>query len=116
QVQSCLSANRSGRGRARAVSTQSPLAGLLHDDRGNLISPSHTNKSNGYRYRYYVSQALLQNNRARAGTVNRIPAEAIERLVDTEIRQLWPASEGGLSSKPAEVNLLARDFVERVSL
>ena len=47
------------------------------------MSPSHTKKSSGRRYRYYVSQALLQNARARAGTVSRIPAEAIERLVDT---------------------------------
>ena len=98
------------------MSSQSPLAGLLHDDRGNLMSPSHTKKSNGRRYRYYVSQALLQNDRARAGTVSRIPAEAIERLVDTEIRRLWSASEGGATSKPAEVNLLPRDFVERVIL
>ena len=93
QVQSCLSANRSGQGRVRSMSSRGSLAGLLHDDRGNLMSPSHTKKSNGRRYRYYVSQALLQNDRARAGTVSRIPAEAIERLVDTEIRRLWSASE-----------------------
>jgi site-specific DNA recombinase len=99
----------------RSLSGQSPLAGLLHDDRGNLMSPSHTKKSDGRRYRYYVSQALLQNDRARAGTVSRIPAEAIERLVDTEIRRLWSAIEGG-TSKPVEVSLLPRDFVERVIL
>ena len=100
------------------MSSQSPLAGLLHDDRGNLMSPSHTKKSNGRRYRYYVSQALLQNDRARAGTVSRIPAEAIERLVDTEIRRLWSATDdlGGSSSNPAEVNLLPRDFVDNVIL
>jgi DNA invertase Pin-like site-specific DNA recombinase len=118
QVQTRLSANRSGQGRVPSMSSQSPLAGLLHDDRGNLMSPSHTKKSNGRRYRYYVSQALLQNDRARAGTVSRIPAEAIERLVDTEIRRLWSATDdlGGSSSNPAEVNLLPRDFVERVIL
>jgi site-specific DNA recombinase len=116
QVQSCLSANRSGQGRVQSVSRREPLAGLLHDDRGNLMSPSHTKKANGRRYRYYVSQALLQNNRARAGTVSRVPAEAIERLVDIEIRRLWSASEGGASLRPAEVNMLPRDFVERVIL
>jgi site-specific DNA recombinase len=118
QMQACLSANRSGEGRVRSMSSQSSLAGLLHDDRGNLMSPSHTKKSNGRRYRYYVSQALLQNNRARAGTVSRIPAEAIERLVDTEIRRLWSATDDpvGASLKPVEVSLLPRDFVERVIL
>jgi site-specific DNA recombinase len=115
QVQSCLSANRSGLDRVRSVSSRGSLAGLLYDDRGNLMSPSHTKKSNGRRYRYYVSQALLQNDRARAGTVSRIPAEAIEQLVDTEIRRLWSAIEGE-TSKPVEVSLLPRDFVERVIL
>src|SRR6202040_1042852 len=33
------------------------LSGLLYDDRGNLMSPSHANKK-GVRYRYYVSQAV----------------------------------------------------------
>jgi site-specific DNA recombinase len=118
RVKSCLSANRSGQGRVRSMSSQSSLAGLLHDDRGNLMSPSHTRKSNGRRYRYYVSQALLQNDRARAGTVSRIPAEAIERLVDTEVRRHWSATDDlvGSSSKSADINLLPRDFVERVIL
>jgi hypothetical protein len=100
------------------MSSRGPLAGLLHDDRGNLMSPSHTKKANGRRYRYYVSQALLQNNRACAGTVSRVPAEAIERLVDTEIRRLWSATDDldESSSRPAEANLLPRDFVERVTL
>ena len=39
------------------------LSGLLYDDRGNLMSPSHANKK-GLRYRYYVSQAVLQNGAA----------------------------------------------------
>jgi site-specific DNA recombinase len=116
QVQSCLSANRSGLNRVRSVSSRGSLASLLYDDHGNLMSPSHTKKANGRRYRYYVSQALLQNDRARAGTVSRVPAEAIERLVDIEIGRLWSASEDGASVRPAEVNLLPRDFVERVIL
>jgi len=117
-VQSCLSANRSGLDRVRSVFSRGSLAGLLYDDRGNLMSPSHTKKSNGRRYRYYVSQALLQNARARAGTVSRIPAEAIERVVDTEIRRLWSATDdlGESSSRPAEANPLPREYVERVIL
>jgi len=114
QVQICLSANRPGRVRVRSMSSQSPLAGLLHDDRGNVMSPSHTKKSNGLRYRYYVSQALLQNDRRGAGTVSRIPAEAIERLVEAEIRRLWSVSQDQLNLQPAEVTLLPSDFVEKV--
>src|SRR5262249_48726365 len=44
------------------------LSGLLFDDRGNHMSPSYANKR-GVRYRYYVSQALLQNRKTEAGTI-----------------------------------------------
>jgi len=61
---------------------QSPhlLTGKLFDDRGNLMSPTHANKA-GVRYRYYTSQALLQGRKADAGSVARVPADEIERLV-----------------------------------
>ena len=118
QAQACLSANRSGQGRGPSVPSRSPLTGLLYDDRGNLMSPTYTKKSNGRRYRYYLSQALLQNDRARAGTVSRIPAETIEHLVDSEIRRLLSATEdlGGSSPRPPLARLSPRDFVDRVIL
>ncbi len=61
---------------------QSPhlLTGKLFDDRGNLMSPTHANK-NSVRYRYYTSQALLQGRKADAGSVARVSAEEVERLV-----------------------------------
>ncbi len=42
------------------------LTGMLFDDRGNRMTPSHANKK-GVRYRYYVSQAVLQNRKNSAG-------------------------------------------------
>ena len=48
--------------RCRLRASAALLAGRLFDDRGNRMSPSHTNKG-GARYRYYVSQAVLQNKR-----------------------------------------------------
>jgi len=95
------------------MSSQSLLTGL-HDDRGNLTSPSPTTKSNGRRYRYYVSQALLQNDRARTSTASRVPAQAIEQLVDTEVKRLRSGSDGGATLKPAEVKLSPCDLVEMV--
>lgn len=56
------------------------LAGLLHDDAGNHMSPSHANKK-GVRYRYYVSQALLQHRKAEAGTIARVSAPEVEAAV-----------------------------------
>jgi hypothetical protein len=61
---------------------QSPaiLTGRIFDDRGNRMSPTHSNKL-GVRYRYYVSHAMLQNRKMHAGTVTRIPAPDIETVV-----------------------------------
>jgi site-specific DNA recombinase len=56
------------------------LCGLLFDDRGNRMSPSHANKK-GVRYRYYVSQALLQNRKAEAGSIARVSAPDLEELM-----------------------------------
>jgi site-specific DNA recombinase len=45
--------------RCRLRGSSAVLSGRLFDDRGNRMSPSHTDKD-GARYRYYVSQAVLQ--------------------------------------------------------
>ena len=67
------------------------LAGYLYDDRGHLMSPSHSRKATGQRYRYYVSQALLQGRPDEAGTVRRVSAEAIESIVDRRLCEALPA-------------------------
>jgi Site-specific recombinases, DNA invertase Pin homologs len=56
------------------------LAGLLHDDAGHRMSPSHAGKA-GVRYRYYVSQALLQHRKAEAGSIARVSAPDVEAAV-----------------------------------
>ena len=61
------------------------LSGLLNDDRGNLMSPSHANKK-GVRYRYYVSQAVLQKRKDEAGSIARVAAPDIEELVIAALR------------------------------
>ncbi|MGN6285541.1 MAG: recombinase family protein [Afipia sp.] len=83
-VQARLDLQRSNHVTARQ-SSESILMGLIRDDAGNLMTPTHTLK-NGKRYRYYISTALLQGEASRAGRVNRIPAEQVERLVAAAIR------------------------------
>src|ERR1700691_1923429 len=46
------------------------LAGKLFDDRGNRMSPSHSTKG-GRRWRYYVSEAVLQGPKDEAGSRSR---------------------------------------------
>ena len=69
-----------------------PLAGKLFDDRGNRMSPSHAAKK-GRRWRYYVSQAILQGRRHEAGSAARVPALEIERRVAEAVRTSLSASD-----------------------
>ena len=55
------------------------------------MSPSHAAKG-GRRWRYYVSQAVLQNRKHEAGSVARVPALEIERRVTEAVRAASPAS------------------------
>src|ERR1700674_3395636 len=59
-----------------------PLTGLLFDDAGHRMVPTHATKA-GVRYRYYVSAPVLHGEAktASAGSVARVPAADIEALV-----------------------------------
>ena len=105
-VQARLAENAVGR-QTKLKSSPALLTGRLFDDRGNRMSPSHTNKL-GVRYRYYVSHAILQRRRGEAGSVGRVPAAEIEKLVLDAIRR--QPSDG--ASEKARV-LTDRDLVEQ---
>jgi DNA invertase Pin-like site-specific DNA recombinase len=83
-VQAKLSSQHTKQGRGRAESG-ALLMGLLFDDRGNRMSPSHTTRKAG-RYRYYVSQAVLQGRKKEAGSIARIAADELERTVVDALR------------------------------
>jgi hypothetical protein len=84
-VQEKLAANAVAR-QVRLRDSAALLTGRLFDDRGNRMSPTHANKK-GARYRYYVSQALLQNRKAEAGSIARVPAPETENLVCDGVRR-----------------------------
>jgi hypothetical protein len=71
--------------RTRTLRSSSLLAGLLYDDAGNRMSPSHSRKER-VRYRYYVSQAVLQHRKSAAGSVARLPAPDLEAAVVAALR------------------------------
>lgn len=85
KVQNLLTENRIKHKNSINSTAPSLLAGKLYDDKGNYMSPSHSNKK-GKRYRYYVSQALLQSRKNEAGSISKIPAAEIESVVSEEIR------------------------------
>jgi site-specific DNA recombinase len=68
------------------MKSEALLTGLIFDDRGNRMSPSHTRK-NGIEYRYYLSSALLDGRPTKAGSTPRVPAVEIETLVIKAVRE-----------------------------
>jgi hypothetical protein len=77
--------------------------GLLYDDRGHRMSPSHANKK-GVRYRYYVSQALLQNRKDEAGSIVRIAAPEIESLIVAAVRHRVDDASGQANRPGATID------------
>lgn len=104
KAQEILAAKHTARERRPIIPGGRPLAGRLFDDRGNAMSPTYSVGKQGRRYSYYVSQALLQNEKERAGSVARVPAEEIERLVGNVLG----ASKGEASIEEAFQKRLER--------
>ena len=103
-VQAKLAGNAVAR-KVRLRGSPSILAGRIYDDRGNRMSPTHSNKL-GVRYRYYVSHALLQNRTEEAGRVTRVPAPEIEHLVLDGVRAHLLSTEIPIPTED-------RDLIER---
>ncbi len=83
------------------------LAGRIFDDRGNRMTPTHTNK-NGARYRYYISHALLQKRNDKSASLMRVPAREIEEAVTRALR-------GHVNDSGADVrSSIDRELVERL--
>ena len=85
EVQTALAENRVEHvTRSKAVDP-SLLAGLVYDDSGERMSPTHANKK-GTRYRYYISQSLIKRGRPQAsGSACRVPAADLEMLVEDRL-------------------------------
>ena len=85
EVQAALAENRVERVTRSKAAAPSLLAGLVYDDSGERMSPTHAKKK-GTRYRYYVSQSLIKRGRpkAEAGAC-RVPAADLETIVEDQI-------------------------------
>jgi hypothetical protein len=84
-VQAKLTEQWSHRTRARQKS-KALLSGLLFDDAGNRMIPTHATK-NRVRYRYYISQPLQRGHSDDpVGSISRVPADQIEALVTHAVR------------------------------
>ena len=97
----------SARTKTTRQSSEALLAGKLFDDRGNRMSPTWARKGSK-RWRYYVSQAALQGDKSKAGSIVRVPAPELEALVTEAVGKLsadHPASQTDI-----------RDRIDRVAI
>jgi site-specific DNA recombinase len=112
EVQGKLAAQAVAR-RGRLQGSAAILTGRLFDSRGHRMSPSHTNKG-GARYRYYVSQVVLQGKPQPAGLVSRVPAAELEAVVVAALRN--HLSTSGSGQLPDDDRDLLERHLERVTL
>ena len=91
------------------------LTGLLFDDAGHRMAPTHATKA-GIRYRYYVSAPFLHGEAktASAGSISRVPAAEIEEAVVKSLKEHLATNQGksatgalSLGDRSALVQLVA---------
>jgi site-specific DNA recombinase len=78
------------------------LTGLLFDDAGHRMIPTHATKA-GVRYRYYVSTPVLHGEAktASAGSVSHVPAAEIEDTIVKSLKSHLAAKQDGATSSPS---------------
>jgi DNA invertase Pin-like site-specific DNA recombinase len=111
RVQSML-AERSVARKLKRGNSPHLLTGLIFDDRGNPMSPTHANKK-GVRYRYYTSHALLQRRKEDGGSVPRVSAPEVEALVCAAVRRENPSGTDKLSDKDLVAQHVSKVIVRR---
>jgi DNA invertase Pin-like site-specific DNA recombinase len=88
EVQAVLAKNRVERATGVRAKHPSLLAGLVYDEKGERLTPTHAVKK-GTRYRYYVSTGLLTGAKKDHSSARRIPAGDVERLVIDRLRAFF---------------------------
>jgi site-specific DNA recombinase len=95
------------------------LTGLLFDDAGHRMVPTHATKS-GVRYRYYVSLPHLhgESKTASVGSVSRIPATDIEDVIVKSFHEHLIAQKEKPSSSRTQVGdrKLLQDSIARIDV
>ena len=96
KVEAFLAENRINRTKGVDAKYPSLLAGLVFDDSGERLTPTHAVKK-GTRYRYYVSSSLITGTAKDHSQGRRIPAGDLENLVIGRLRAFL-ADEGAMLS------------------
>lgn len=87
KVQAQLLSNRQSEHKRKSAPSDSLLLGLVVDENNHRLIPSHSQKRTK-RYRYYVSEPLIMEDRESSPESIRIPAQELEGIVINEL-QSW---------------------------
>ncbi len=91
-----------------------PLRGILFDEAGHLMVPTHATKQ-AVRYRYYVSQPYFRGHaKPPAGAIIRVPAPDIEAAVAKAVTEKRQHVSGEHNRQSDQANLL--EIVRRVEV
>lgn len=93
-VQAQIADNKQGHVRRQSVPSMSLLAGILFDERGNRLHPSHSQKQSK-RFRYYISAPLKSGPRKEAKDGIRVSAQEVETIVINYLKD-WLIDHAGL--------------------
>jgi hypothetical protein len=85
EVHAILATNARVRGNATRAKVPYLLKGLVFGHDGRALSPLHTTKKNGKRYRYYVPQRETKEHAGASG-LPRLPAAELESAVLEQLR------------------------------
>jgi site-specific DNA recombinase len=92
------------------------LTGLLFDDAGHRMAPTHATKA-GIRYRYYVSLPCLHGEAktAKVGSVTRVPATEIEDIVVKFLNEHL-RSRGGMPVSAITSHSAIAEAIDRIDV
>jgi hypothetical protein len=92
------------------------LTGLLFDDAGHRMTPTHATKA-GIRYRYYVSLPCLHGEArtAKVGSITRVPAADIEEVVVKSLNEHL-RSQGGMPASTITSHSAIAEVIDRIDV
>ncbi len=92
------------------------LTGLLFDDAGYPMAPTHATKA-GIRYRYYVSRPCLHGEAktAKVGSVTRVPATDIEDVIVKSLNEHL-RSQSGMPASAITGHSAIAEMIDRIDV
>ncbi len=109
KAQALLQANASTPRGSITAQDRHLLTGLIFDETGDRLTPSHANKK-GKRYRYYVSNRLLKGA-SKETDGWRLPADQVDRIIGSRITAMLADRAGLIEVASAGDTAMAADAI-----